>query len=493
MSSLVSAAAALLVLAADAGAATGEGALRSLRLTAGSAVTLEIPCDAGVLLRGTVAPDYQPVVIQLRDPQGELLAEVRNPPESEEPLPVAAVPTRAGTCTLALSLESGPPGDVALRMDPPRPATARDRMQIEGERVHQRAVRLWIERSESSLRQALELASRAAALAHGRATSAGRATPIRLGPHAVAAGRAGGGAPGDDRGNRAPEPARDPRALAEVYNDRAVFETNLSNLTAALEDLNRARALVEPLAHPVLKSVILHNTAFVYAATNEYERALELYRQSERVGAAGKPPSLRAITTDTIGMVLYHLRRYREAERQFRRALQVHRATGDRRHQATSLTHLGWVYGDTKRLAQAEQVYREALELLMPLGDRFTLAFALDGLGEVLALRGRWEEALAQHRAALRTAEQAPDTNQQAISLTNMARALRALGGLDEAVEVIRRAVDLTDSGRLTRPGSSGRTSWTARNRDRYELLVSLLWDLQQRAPDRTGWPRCSG
>ena len=212
--------------------------------------------------------------------------------------------------------------------------------------------------------------------------------------------------------------------------------------------------------------------------------ALELYRESERVAATSRrTPSLRAITTDTIGMVLYDLRRYREAEGQFQRALQVHRSTGDRRQQAISLTHLGWVYGDTNRLAEAERTYREALELLTAVGDRFNLAFALDGLGEVLGLRGQWEEALARHRAALRTAEQAPDSNQEAISLTNMARAL-GLGRLDEALDVIHRAVDLTESGRLTRPGSRGRTSWTARNRDRYELLVSLLWDLQQRTPD---------
>ena len=480
MSSLLSAAASL-VLAAGAGAEGSEA--RSLTLREGRELTLEIRCGAGELVRASVAPDLQPVLALLRDPTGELLAEVRNPVLGDDPLPVAGIPERSGTCTLALSLESGPSAEVVLRVEAPRPASPRDRTQIEGERAHQRALRLWAEGSESAMHEAVELDARAAALAREAGDVRGEADA-----RAASGGVLWelGALEAASRELTATIELRtrlgDPRALALAYNDRGVVVT-LTNLSAALEDLSQARALAEPLGNAHLLAEILHNIAFVHWATKEYERALELFLESQKVAARGGAPA-SAVTTDTIGMVLYDLQRYPEAEAQFRRALAVHRSTGNRRQQAISLTHLGWVYGDTGRLALAEKAYREALELLTAVGDRFNLAFALDGLGEVLGLEGRTEEALGQHRAALRVAEQAPDTNQQAISLTNMGRALRKLGRLAEGVQVLQQAVALTESDRLTRPGTGGRMGYTARNRDRYELLVSVLWDLQRRSPD---------
>ncbi|HZJ55301.1 MAG TPA: CHAT domain-containing tetratricopeptide repeat protein [Myxococcaceae bacterium] len=483
MSSLLSITATILLAA---GSAADGSQPRSVTVNAERVVTLDIPCAAGELIRASVAPDLQPVIAVLRDPSDALLAEVRNPVLLDEPVPIAGVSARSGTCTLALSLENGPPGEVMVRTDAPRQATALDRVRIEGERAHQRALLLWSEGSEASQRQAVELEARAAELAHQSGDVRGEAEA-----HAGAGGVLWqlGELEAAARELSASIELRtrlgDPRALAVAYNDRAVVLT-LTNPSSALEDLHRARALAEPVGNAHLLAEILHNIAFLHWTTKEYERALEVFRESRRVAARGSAsPSLQAVTTDTIGMVLFDLERYAEAETQFRASLAAHRARGDRRQQAISLTHLGWVYGDTGRLALAEQVYREALELLTVVGDRFNLAFALDGLGEVLALRGQTEEALAQHRASLRIAEQAPDINQQAISLTNMARALRKLGRLDESLQALRQAVALTESDRLTRPGTSGRMSFTARNRDRYELLVSVLWDLQQRGPER--------
>ena len=483
MSSLLSAAASLL-LAGGAGTDGAEG--RSFPIREGRELTLDVPCTAGALIRGSVEPDHQAVVVRLRDPAGELLAEVRNPVLLDEPLPIAGLPARSGICMLTLSLETGPPGNVLLRMEPPRPATEHDRTRIEGERLHQRALLLWSEGSEVSQRQALELEARAAALAgeagdlrgeaEAHAVSGGvlwqlgelEAAQKELTTVIALRGRLG-----------------DPRALAQAHNDRGVIVTN-TNLSSALEDLHRARALAEPLGNAGLLSEILHNIGFVHEALGEHERALDLFRESQRVAAkGGESPAAAAVTTDTIGMVLYDLGRYRDAELQFRRALAVHRQTGDRRQQAISLTHLGWVYADTGRLAQAERAQREALELLTAVGDRFNLAFAIDGLGEVLALQGRTDEALAQHQAALRVAEQAPDRKQQAISLTSMAKAFRKLGRLEDALHVLRQAIALNESERPSLPRTSGRMSWTANTRDRYELLVSLLWDLRQRAPEQ--------
>ena len=483
MSSLLSITATILL---SAGSAADGSQPRSVAVNAGRVVTLDIRCAAGELIRASVAPDLQPVIAILRDPSGELLAEVRNPVLLDEPLPIAGVPTRSGTCTLALGIETGPSRKVVLRIEPPRPATEQDRLRIEGERLHQRALLLWSEGSEPSQRQGLELEARAVALAHQAGDLRGEAEA-----------HAGSGALlwqlGDLEDAVKEMTAAielrtrlgDARALAQAFNDRGAVNINLNRLTPALDDLNRARALAEPLGNANLLAEILHNSAFVHYSTHEYERTLEVFRESDRVAARGTASaSARAINTDTIGMVLYLLRRFAEAETQFRRSLAVHRASGDRRQQAISLTHLGWVYADTNRLSAAEQVYREALELLTAVGDRFNLAFALDGLGEVLAFRGRAEQALAQHRAALRVAEEVLDTNQQAISLTNMGRALRTLGRLEESVQVLHRAVALTESDRLTLPGTSGRMSYTARNRERYELLVSVLWDLQRRSPD---------
>jgi len=475
-----------LLIALAASAEPGEGGVevRSVKPTTGAPSIVELPCTAGALLRTSVEPDLQPLIVQLRDPSGELLAEARNITEQDDPveLPAAAVPTRSGLCQLTLSTASEPAGVVLVRIEPPRAPTPLDEMRIRAERLHQRAVVLWAEHAEHSLREALELATRAAALARDAGDARGESDV-----HATAAGifwKLGELEPAEAAMTRAIEIRErlgNPRALAVAYNDRGVFRDALANSVQALEDLQRARELAEPLARPGLKAVILHNLGFNHMASRDSDRALELLRAAER---AEPRPEQRGTTKDVIGAVLYDLKRYAEAEGQFRQALEAHRALGDSRNQAISLYHLGWVYGDTNRLAEARRAYREAIALLTPIGDRFNLAIAHDGLGEVLQLEGRWEEAVAVHAAALRLAQEAPDTHQQAVSLTNLAKSQRALGRLEESRDSLVQAVDLTDSGRLLRGGGSGRATWTAMNRHRYELLVSVLWDLQQRAPD---------
>jgi CHAT domain-containing protein/tetratricopeptide (TPR) repeat protein len=479
----------LSALAADAAAGPTTGEVMTVRVTAGVPSTVELPCTVGMVFRTRIEPDVQLLVIQLRDPAGELLAEVRSPvdmDEPDDPLPLAAVPTRSGTCTLTVTLSTGPPGEVVLRVEPLRAPTPTDEIRIRAERLHQRAVVLWADGSEGALREAVELDARAAALSREAGDVRGESDA-----HAVAASilwQLGEMETGHAEMSKAVELRKqlgDPRALAMAYNDRGLFQEDLGNSVGALEDLERARELAAPLPRPGLQALILHNIAFTHQGLKEYERALELYRESQRLAERCRtPPRFWTSTIDTIGMVLLELRRYDEAEEQFRRALEERRATGDRRAQAITLTHLGWVYGDTRRLTEAERAHREAIVLLEVTGDRFNLAFARDGLGEVLLLQGRAEEATSEHRAALRLAQEAPDANQQAISLTNLATALRALGHLEEARDALVAAVDLTDAGRLVRPGGSGRTSWTARNHDRYERLVSVLWDLQQRSPD---------
>ena len=156
-----------------------------------------------------------------------------------------------------------------------------------------------------------------------------------------------GGSEGADHRHRAPRsflvtPGRSRRPAT-----CGVIVTN-TNLSSGPGGFHRARALAEPLGNAGLLSEILHNIGFVHEALGEHERALDLFRESQRVAAkGGESPAAAAVTTDTIGMVLYDLGRYRDAELQFRRALAVHRQTGDRRQQAISLTHLGWVYADT--------------------------------------------------------------------------------------------------------------------------------------------------
>ena len=61
MSSLLSAAASLL-LAGGAGTDGAEG--RSFPIREGRELTLDVPCTAGALIRGSVEPDHQAVVVR---------------------------------------------------------------------------------------------------------------------------------------------------------------------------------------------------------------------------------------------------------------------------------------------------------------------------------------------------------------------------------------------------------------------------------------------
>lgn len=176
---------------------------------------------------------------------------------------------------------------------------------------------------------------------------------------------------------------------------------------------------LDPDTHKLHRSVLLYNVAQVYAATKEYEKALESF-----AGAMEMDPTYSEYYNER-GNVYLEMGRYEEAIRDYQEAIRLSAPYPE------VWTNLGQCYRQMGRMEDAVEAYSTALDLeperLLAIVGR---AQAYDALGE-------GELALADYDAALAIN---PD---QSLVLGNRAILLYERGRLEESLADLNRAIEL--------------------------------------------------
>jgi len=489
---------------------------------------LALDLDAGQFARIAVEQQQVDLVIELRSPGGETLAErdsLISVTAVEELSWVAASGGRHLVVLRRADAGQGAGGFTA-RLVTRRRATEEDRRWARAEALGYEALCLAVGRDPhgealAGFRQAAELwrGLRAEAPARTLAGTLYRLADVyrqRREPEAAAEllGDSIGlwqwiGDPGEEGRTR--------NRLGRVLYERGDSLDALASWERALE-LRRAAGDRSGEARTLTNLGALRNSF------GEAQQALDAYRAAPALwDRPGGDDRDRAATLNNLGVLYRNLGDYPSARRYYERALELDRRHREREREARTLNNLGWVDHLAGELERARARYAESLELSRELADRSLeaavrtglgrlltetgepaaarqhleravalrreeenprgLAAALQSLGELERRQGRLAAASAALAEGLALAERLGDRQLGASLAIRLARVEGERGRPDRALALGRRALERVEAvrGEVIRPDL--RASFTASRRAYYEIHLGMLYDAHRAEP----------
>lgn len=482
-----------------------------------------IPLSAGELLHLRVEQDGVDVVARLEGPAGEALYETDSPTGASGAEELEVVAERSGEHTLRLEpFKPRTEGNVRIRVEARRPASAEDRRRAAASAAYARAeLRRLEDRPEEAAdayRAALPLLRAAdgtdARLATARwhlGEALAETGELRAAEEALEAALAAFRSREDDLGE------------ARAWTDLGGVRQALGDLAGAEEAHRRALALYRDLDVDAGIATADHNLALALLARGDYGGAADHLRQAlarwRRLGLARS----EATTLKSLGGLYVRLGREEEGLDLLRDALERLPAD-ERRHRRVILVELAWSHDLAGRSLEALPLYDEALRLARELEGPLEQAAVLGRRASALRHLGRLDEARRDYRRSLHLAEgvgsrlsaghtrtnlgwmelerddpaaaleplstaaesldRAGDPGGAAYARLGRARALRRLGRPEEAHRELERAVSVLDSLRQEVPGALSRSHYVAVRYEAYEELVSLELELHRRDPE---------
>ncbi|TKD11799.1 ATP-binding protein [Polyangium fumosum] len=198
------------------------------------------------------------------------------------------------------------------------------------------------------------------------------------------------------------------RAIGESTGDRALLAESfagLGNTLAGLGDWGRARAFferaLEACAEPKLRPRLLAMLANSFGGTDEYDRAIPLFRQciteSDRAGDENTSATSRL----ALGVILLAAGDFDEAERLLGDALEALTRIGSPHWEGITLSYLARCKQERGDLTGALTLYSDAVARLDAAGVRRAQAVALYQFATALIEAGELSAAAKHLRAAL--------------------------------------------------------------------------------------------
>ncbi|HJX28609.1 MAG TPA: CHAT domain-containing tetratricopeptide repeat protein, partial [Thermoanaerobaculia bacterium] len=437
---------------------------------------------AGDFVHATVAQRAD-IRVELLDPDGKEIVHVDGPNGIREDEEIAAVAERAGRHQLrVLSCpQNAPAADCyTLRLDPPRPATAADRLRAEAVRDTQAAAEAMFEKTEGSWRRQLELRGRLLEIWRTLGERQREAEELveigivhrllrELEPaarrlHEAAVIYAGIGSPDgearalNEAGSTCQEAGHLEEAIADYRRaleragqgkDRKQRGDILNNLGLLLSEagqgqegvnwLQQALEIARERKDQAAQANILGNLGLTYERLFERQKALEHYQQALSL-ASSAPVTVQVAIHNNLGSFQEDLGDWDAALEQYTRSLALHESLGDKRRMAGTLNNLGILHSRMGRHEPSRESFEKALALARDTDDLKVRVYAAHNLGVLHRKTGRLAEAIASWRQVESLAAGHPEHEQVA----RFARASVQLaeGRLDEAGATLKEGLD---------------------------------------------------
>ncbi|HPW56070.1 MAG: tetratricopeptide repeat protein [Thermoanaerobaculaceae bacterium] len=218
---------------------------------------------------------------------------------------------------------------------------------------------------------------------------------------------------------------------------RGSLRNRMGAYAAAVEDLDRALALVEGAQPRAAALAHLGATAYLQGRHGEARERLE--RAMEDAGV----PGLRAMCSSLLGRVALEQGRHDDAEAAFETALALSRQAGDSHGAGWATNQLGLMAYFRGALDAADRLFEEALDLARTAGDLALVKEAAIGLGYVREDRGNFGAARGYYREALAVSRESGDRRGEAHTLMVIGETHRRSGELEAARSFYRDALEI--------------------------------------------------
>jgi CHAT domain-containing protein/tetratricopeptide (TPR) repeat protein len=171
------------------------------------------------------------------------------------------------------------------------------------------------------------------------------------------------------------------------------------NYETALAEFERL--LAEPDLDDAIRGRALNSGAVFARHQGDYERALEGYRQSQRIWERMGNPARQGLALMNQGNLNHMLQDYEAAEHDLHASLNLFRAAEAHHSAALAQMNLGLLARDLGRWQEALSYFDQAAALFQREGATNFLGHIANNVGEVELLRGRLDVARAQFEQAL--------------------------------------------------------------------------------------------
>jgi tetratricopeptide (TPR) repeat protein len=213
------------------------------------------------------------------------------------------------------------------------------------------------------------------------------------------------------------------------------------------ERLGRALAAVrEHLETPSkLEAALLGNLGTVASKRAEWDRAIEMYKQSletfERVGDVHG----MALTHNNLGLVYADKGEWDRAIEFYQNALQKLERVGDVLGMALTHNNLGLVYADKGEWDRAIEFYQNALQTLERLGGVHGMAQTYINLGSVYLQKEEWDRAIEFYQKNLEISERLGDVHGMAQTMMGLGLVYAGKGEWDRAIEFYQKDLEISE------------------------------------------------
>jgi CHAT domain-containing protein/Tfp pilus assembly protein PilF len=270
--------------------------------------------------------------------------------------------------------------------------------------------------------------------------------------------------------------------LGLVYDTWGDADSALNNYQQALGLFRESNRMAEA-------GDVLDNIALTYAFLGDAGRAIEYGREALKLRTDLKQPRSWGMTLSNLGYA-YALRgEHFEAQKQLMLALQLNEGTRDRRFEAYTRVRLGTTYVANGEPGKALEQYQKALEIQQEPGfeDQRGQAITLDKIAEALALSGQEAEALKKHESAIDLWKFVGDGQGQALSLYGIARIERDRLNLANARDRVEEAIGIVENLRNKVTSRQLQMTYFAGKQDLYKLAIDIrmqLYDAKRSSVD---------
>lgn len=309
--------------------------------------------------------------------------------------------------------------------------------------------------------------------------------------------------------------------LARIYQGLGMYAEAQQIFTESIAYARRSN-------NPFSLYISLNNLAELYRVTGNYDEALPLYMESEKVlsKVSAEDPTGQATLDNNMGLLYSAKGQFADAERRYSNAIKVYEGLGMSKHPditnpmnnlgelyrvlgrhdeaiaqftkvielraeltgeqqpqyANALNNLALVYTDKGSLEEAQKLLLQALEIYeVTLGQTHKYyANCMNNLATVYAIAGYYEESVDLFKQALVIYKDAlgDDHETYAVYLSSLGEAYSRMGEHAKALESLKEALTITERKMgKTYPGAvdiAGKLAESQRNAGNFEKAKSL-------------------
>ncbi len=278
--------------------------------------------------------------------------------------------------------------------------------------------------------------------------------------------------------------AGDPNEESVALNSLGLVAQSRARPWEALLFYMKSLDIARRIGQQFNEATALHNIGNVYDLLGKPAESLDKDREAMDLYRRGNHPAQEA---DVLAMIAgIHLQQglWEVASQEADKAVELARSSHNEVVELRALERKGTVLLERDR-PEAERIFQTALSLARRKGKPVMEAITLNSLGGLYAADGDQRRALAEHDAALSIFQGIAERVGVCYTEFLLAKAYHRFGDLFAAKKAIEVSLKTTEEVRTESKISDFKVSYFASVRERFELYVRILMDLDEKFPGR--------